>query len=396
MGEPFCSALARHASGYEQFLEGRGYARRSIEAHRRLMVDLGRWLAVGEVGLVIPSVSELEAFVAWRQATGRSRFTSVRGLRPLIEYLGMVLPPRPPEPETALDRFVSSYRCYLVGERGLAELTLVGYLETARVFLEVSCSGDPERLGALGPAEVASFVVAERARGLSPRTVNEVVVRLRSLLRVCYLKGLIDSPLSQATPWMANSRAGSLPRGLEVGVGARLLASCDRSTLVGARDFAIMTVLVRLGLRAGEVAALCLDDLDWHRGELVVRGKGECFEQLPLPVDVGQALADYLTYRGRAPAGRSVFSTVYAPLGPMSRTAVRAVVRQACLRVGVPDCGTHRFRHHLATGLLADGASLPEIGQLLRHHHLQTTAIYATVDANALAAVAGSWPGTNR
>jgi integrase len=217
-------------------------------------------------------------------------------------------------------------------------------------------------------------------------------VRLRSLLRYFYLKGLVSAPLAQATPWMANSRAGSLPRSLEPSVGARLLASCDRTTLSGARAYAIVSVLVRLGLRAGEIAALSCDDIDWRRAEVVVRGKGGVFDVLPVPADVGEALASYLARRGKVRC-RQVFANVEAPWGALTMTAVRAVVRRTCERVGIDDTGTHRFRHGAASELLRRGAPLPEIGQLLRHHHLQTTALYAKVDFDALATVAGPWPG---
>ncbi len=232
----------------------------------------------------------------------------------------------------------------------------------------------------------------EAGRGLSPRTVNESVVRLRSFLRFLYLKGFVAAPLAQATPWMANSRAGSLPRTLDPSVGPLLLASCDRSTLVGVRDFAIISVLTRLGLRGRETAALSCADIKWRRGEVTIRGKGGVFDTLPLPADVGEALADYLERRGSM-ACRQVFCNVREPWGGLTTTAVRAVVRRACERTGIDDTGTHRFRHAVATELLRRGAALPEIGQLLRHHHLQTTALYAKVDMDALATVAQPWPG---
>ena len=157
-----------------------------------------------------------------------------------------------------------------------------------------------------------------------------------------------------------------------------------------------MSVLVRLGLRCRELVGMTVDDLDWRRGEMVVRGKAHSFEVLPLPADVGEALAAYLLERGPSTVTRRVFMTVTAPIDAMSATAVNSVIRRACRRIGVPDCGTHRFRHSVATELLARGASLPEIGQLLRHHHVQTTAIYATVDKAALVSLAQPWPGAAR
>lgn len=296
------------------------------------------------------------------------------------------------EPMEPLEQFLDAYRSYLEGERGLASLTVANYLQTARDFLVRRCDGDPTSLSDLSAADISGFVLDEAGRGLSPRTVNESVVRLRSLLRYLYLKQLVAAPLAQATPWMANSRAGSLPRTLDPSVGARLLASCDPSTLVGVRDVAIISVLTRLGLRGREVAALSCDDIEWRSAEITVRGKGGSFDVLPLPSDVGAAVASYLERRGTV-GPRQVFCNVRAPWSPLSTTAVRAVVRRACERVGIDDTGTHRFRHAAATELLRRGASLPEIGQLLRHHHLQTTALYAKVDMDALMTVAQPWPG---
>jgi integrase/recombinase XerD len=295
-------------------------------------------------------------------------------------------------PVEPLERFLADYRSYLEDERGLADLTVANYLQTARDFLLRRCAGDPAAVTGPTAADISRFVLGEAARGLSPRTVNESVVRLRSLLRYLYTKGMVAAPLAQATPWMAGSRAGSLPRTLDPSVGPRLLASCDSSTLVGVRDFAILSVLSRLGLRGREIAGLSCDDIAWRRAEVTVHGKGGFVDSLPLPADVGEAVAEYLERRGTM-ATRRVFCTVQEPWDGMTTTAVRAVVRRACARVGIDDTGTHRFRHAVATELLRRGAPLPEIGQLLRHHHLQTTALYAQVDFDALATLAQPWPG---
>ena len=174
-----------------------------------------------------------------------------------------------------LSDLLDAYRSYLEGERGLSPLTVHGYVQAAERFMLGRCAGDPARLVALCARDVSRFVLAESSRGLSPRTVNEVVVRLRSLLRYLYVKGLIDAPLAQATPWMAGSRAGSLPRALEPGAGSRLLAGCDVSTEGGLRDFAVLALIIRLGLRAREIVTLALDDIDWRSGEIAVRGKGQ-------------------------------------------------------------------------------------------------------------------------
>jgi integrase/recombinase XerD len=299
-----------------------------------------------------------------------------------------------PRTASTLTELRGEYRRYLIEERGLLPQTVDGYVKTAGVALTRWCGEDLKGLRGLRADDVVDFVLSESKRGLSPRTVNEIVVRLRSLLRFLYLHDLVRTPLAQAAPWLAGSREQSPPRRLDPDVGAMLIASCgpDRST--GLRDRAIFTLLVRLGLRRAEITELLLDDVDWRAGTVTIRGKGRTFDQLPLPADVGEMLADYLHVRGSEAPWRHVFLAVKPP-GPMTPTAVSSVVQRACRRVGIPDTGTHRFRHSAGAELLRRGAALPEVGQLLRRHHLQTTAAYARVDLGALKTLVQPWPGAN-
>ncbi len=283
------------------------------------------------------------------------------------------------------------YREYLVVERGVRRLTIRTYSWNARLFLLAVCGDDLDRIGKLTAGDVARFVTAVR-EGRRASTVNTIVVSVRALLRYFYSAGLITTPLAQATPWLARGRVSSLPRTVVPGSSERLLAEgFDRSTLAGARDFAIVTLFARLGLRVGEVVAMELDDVDWRRGELLVRSKGGWLDPLPLPVDVGRALAEYLSMRGRDDRWREVFLRV-VPSGPMGTTTVLAAIRRACARAGLANLGSHRLRHSLAVDLLRHGAGLHEIGQVLRHRHQATTAVYAKVDVAALATVAQPWP----
>lgn len=285
------------------------------------------------------------------------------------------------------------YREYLVVERGVRRLTIRTYSWNARLFLLAACGDDPDQIGNLTAGDVARFVTAV-GEGRRASTVNTIVVSVRALLRYFYSAGLIATPLAQATPWLARGRVSSLPRTVVPGSSERLLVDgFDRSTLAGARDFAIVTLFVRLGLRVGEVVAMELDDVDWRRGELLVRSKGGWRDPLPLPVDVGRALAEYLSMRGRDDRWRQVFLRV-VPSGPMGTTTVLAAVRRACARAGLANLGSHRLRHSLAVDLLRQGAGLHEIGQVLRHRHQATTAVYAKVDVAALAIVAQPWPGS--
>ncbi len=220
---------------------------------------------------------------------------------------------------------------------------------------------------------------------------------LRSLLRFLYLDGQISAPLVGAVPSAACWQLAALPRAVSPAELARLVDSCDRDSAAGRRDFAILVLLARLGLRAGEVAALDLGDICWRQGEITVRGKGSRRDILPLPVDVGEAVAGWLAGgRPREAACPAVFVRLRAPHGRLASTSVSYVVRRACTRAGVPAAGAHRLRHSTATGMLAAGGTLAEIGQVLRHAQPGTTAIYAKADVLALSPLARPWPGGSR
>lgn len=220
------------------------------------------------------------------------------------------------------------------------------------------------------------------------------VTALRSLLGFLHVDGLIPRRLTAAVPSVAGWRLAGLPKALTPTEIEALFASCDRRTSKGCRDFAVLTMLVRLGLRAGELAALRLDDIQWRAGTIVIRGKGHQVEPLPWPADVGQAVVTYLR-RGRSTtaADRTVFISVTAPHRALSAGAVSEIVAAAARRASLGVIHAHRLRHTVATMLLRAGAPLPEIGQLLRHRRLLTTAIYAKVDRAALRKIARPWPG---
>jgi integrase/recombinase XerD len=292
--------------------------------------------------------------------------------------------------EGPLEQLLGDYRRFLARERGLAQVTIVGYERVARLFLEERERPEGLALDDLSAADVSLFIARECPKR-SVSGARDLVARLRPLLRYLHLAGLISTPLQWAVPGVADLRDRTLPRGLEPAVVAKLLASCDRRRAVGRRDYAILLLLVRLGLRAGEVAALRLDDVDWRRGEILVRGKGRRHDRLPLPADVGEALVSYLRRRPRSEC-RALFLCMTAPRGPVSRQVVFAIVRAACVRAGLPPVGPHRLRHTAATEMLRAGASLPEIAQVLRHRTLETTAIYAKVDRGALRSLAQPWP----
>jgi site-specific recombinase XerD len=178
-------------------------------------------------------------------------------------------------------------------------------------------------------------------------------------------------------------------------VVAQLIDSCDTTTVPGRRDVAILILLCRLGLRAGEVAGLGLADLDWRAGEVVIAGKGRRRERMPLPAEVGEAIVGYLVDGRPASSGRTVFVGLDAPHRPLTGSGVRSVVYHACDRAGLARAGPHRLRHTVATETLRAGGSLTEVAQLLRHRRVKTTALYAKVDRKTLQALALPWPGAS-
>lgn len=384
--------LEPYAQGFGAELKRQGYTSLSAANQLRVMAHLSRWLR--EQGLDPAELTEdgVEAFLRARREQGYTCWLSPRGVAPMLVYLrGLEVLPAAVAPVRCgpFEELLADYRAYLLGERGLVAST-VGYYEAeVRLFLTWRADGD---LAGLTAGEVSRFVVGEcwtRSRG----SAKILVTALRSFLRFMFVTGRNDCDLVAATPSVAGWRDAGLPQALEPEQVRALLTGCDRGRAVGRRDFAILTVLVSLALRAGEVAAVELADIDWRAGEILVRGKGNQVDRLPLPVDVGQALVAYLR-RGRPRVAHpQVFLRVRAPYGPLTSAGVQAVVRAACGRSGVETIGAHRLRHTAATAVLRAGASMAEVAQLLRHRDLGSTAIYAKVDRAALQTVARRWPG---
>ena len=291
---------------------------------------------------------------------------------------------------------VEEYLRFLVNERGLAEVSIRRYLPTVRVFLAGLPSPVEAGLSRLSAAQVSQFVI-DQAGLRSVPDAKSMVTALRSLLRFLFVTGHINRELAAAVPAVANRKLSTLPGRLRAGEAGQLLGSCHRDTEVGRRDFAILTVLARLGLRACQTAAMQLSDIDWRTGELTVHGKGGLDDKLPLPADVGEALVDYLLHgRPAGTATTSVFLTACAPRRDITADGIRGVVARGCQRAGIPRVGAHRLRHTVASDLLGAGSALPEIGQVLRHRSQLSTATYAKIDRGRLRELARPWPGGPR
>jgi len=386
--------LAPFAAGFASWLTSRGYSP-SAAADRLYQFDqLSRWLEREGLGVGELTGEQAGRFAAARRAVGLVTWAAPQSTMLPLGYLrglGVAPAPAPALAHGPLEELLADYCRYLSLERGLSDHTVLdAYGPAARLFLAGREGPDGPGLERLCAAGVSSFLARECPKR-SVSGARDLVCALRSLLRYLHLAGLIEAPLVWAVPSVADLRDRTLPRGLEPAAARRLLASCDRRTLVGRRDYAILLLLARLGLRAGEVAGLQLDDVDWRRGELLVRGKGSRRDVLPLPVDVGEAIVSYLRRRPRCEC-RALFLRVTAPRRELNRSTIGWVVRAACDRAGLARVGAHRLRHTAATEMLRAGASLAEIGQVLRHREQKTTAIYAKVDRKALRALARPWP----
>jgi integrase/recombinase XerD len=361
-----------------------------------VVASLSRWLEHEGVGTAAVDELTVGRFVDDRRASGHTKMLSVRAAGPLMAYLrgiAVVAPACPPRCDGPVEELLARYVGYLIGERGLLADSARGYAVNVRPFLEGLVGPDGVELDRIDGPAVVAFVVSvcpSQSRSSAKRTTKA----LRSLLRFLHLEGLVMWPLDHAVPAASGWRLVGLPRRLESGQVGQLLAACDRSTAVGRRDFAILIALARLGLRVGEIARLSLDDIDWRAGELVVHGKHSRVDRLPLPVDVGEAIVEYLrTDRPSDALDRSVFIRVGAPHRSVSGSGVTMIVRQRALAAGLSEVCAHQLRHTLASEMLRAGGTLPEIGQVLRHQHAPTTAIYAKVDRGALRQIARPRPG---
>jgi integrase/recombinase XerD len=387
--------LQEFGAGFVVELERQGYSPVGAILQVRLMARVSSWMQAESLGAGALSDEIVERFLAECRAAGRRDYVTARAMAPLLAYLralGVAPSASPARPSTRAELLGERFRVFLAVERGLAEGTVTGYVDAVKPFL-AGLDDDGLDLLELRAGRVTAFVVA-RCPGQSRGAAKMTVTALRSLLGFLHVEGLIAESLLGAVPSAASWRLSGLPRFLEPGQAQALLDSCDQQTVVGRRDLAILTLLLRLGLRAGEVAGLSLEDVDWRAGELVVVGKGRRAERLPLPVDVGEAISSYLRDgRPGSALDRTVFIRIKAPHRQLSTGGITQVVFAAGQRAGVGQIHAHRLRHTAATSMLRAGAPLAEIGQVLRHREALSTAIYAKVDRAALGSLARPWPG---
>lgn len=390
----FVGPLSPSAAGLVEELSRLGYTATSAANVMQLAAHLSRWLSSEGIELGEVSGAVIERFLAVRRATYTGHY-SLQALRPVLGYLrreGLVPVEPAPVPVSAVEVLLARYRRYLVDDRGLSGPVADAYSHWVTPFVCDVLGAEPSAgAGGLTAVDVAGFLTT-RLPSMTRKTAQMTACALRSFLRFLHEETIVDATLADAVPAVAHRRLSGLPQPLEQGQVLALLEACDRSTATGRRDYAVITVLHRLGLRCAEVCGLRLDDVDWRAGVLTIRGKGGRTDRLPLPVDVGDAIVDYLRHGRPEAAAQAVFVKAVAPHTALESSGLSCIVARAAKRAGLGTIHAHRLRHTAASRTLNAGASLEEVSHLLRHASPATTAIYAKTDLTRLATLARPWP----
>jgi site-specific recombinase XerD len=309
---------------------------------------------------------------------------------------GVAERPEPPRrAPTAFDRLRAEYETYLRKQRGLAEKTIYASLSFLDRFMTFRFGAKLGHLDDITPADIVAFLREVRGRK-TPYRDTTPPTHLRSLFRFLFWSGKTKRDLAASLPRVAAPRASHLPRSLKPEEIERLIGATRSADAVGRRNHAMMLLLARLGLRAPEVIAIQLDDIDWRAGTILIRGKGKWHDRMPLPEDAGKAIVDYIR-NGRRGTSRTLFVSNKVPFRPfVDATILNIVLRAAFKDTGLDPpqkyIGSHLLRHSLATDMLRKGASLDEIGDVLRHRSRASTAIYAKHDIEGLRSIAQPWP----
>jgi len=399
LSRPLEGPLAAQIGAFATWASEQGYARYSRYRQVLLAACFSRWLGQQTVSARRASSEHASRYLHARARRVRLHNGDASVLKQFMDFLrrrGVIpaekMPSRRLHPA---DHAAQAFEQYLFNERLLVRATVANYVPFIRGFLTDRFGHGPVRLSRLCAADVARYVQRQAPR-LHLGRAKLLTTALRSFLHFARYRGDIVHDLAAAIPPVANWAMPAIPRAIPSDAVRQLLASMNQRTATGRRDYAIVLLLARLGLRASEVAFLKLDDVDWKAGQLTVRGKRGQRTALPLPADVGGAIARYLQHGRPRSTSRRVFLRAKAPSCSFrSASAIGSVVRHALVHAGVdaPTKGAHQFRHALATEMLRHGASLTEIGEVLRHRSPETTTIYAKVDLGALRTLALPWPG---
>jgi len=380
---------------FEESLIADGYAAVTLRPKLSLLADFGQWLT--RSGFSVTDLDErlVEAFVNDKRRVQRGSSETLKQFLDHLRKRDVVPVPEPVCDRSPLAEILNQYEKHLRLERGLVTATIVNYRPVVDKFLVERFKAGTFLLRELRSSDISAFVL-RHAHTMSPRRAQLMTTALRSFLRFLFQNGELETDLCASVPTVADWRLSTIPKYLTPEEVERVLWACDRRTSTGRRDYAILLLLARLGLRAGEVVTLQLDDIDWRVGEIIVRGKGLFHDRMPLPSDVGEALTSYLRL-DRPPACRTrrVFVCMKAPRrGFAGPSTVTTIVRRALGRADLHPAfkGAHLLRHSLATAMLRSGATMSEIGEVLRHRLASTAEIYAKVDFDGLRSLAHPWP----
>jgi len=392
-------SLSATVQVFVEHMQAQGYAAASVKESTRLVKDFAAWLDQHEIeghSMLAKHVTEYlkDRWLTHRRRCGDSftlhafgQFVAPDGYKACSEQEAVISPAR---------RVRQEFEQYLLCERGLAAASILLYGNAIGRFLDSVFGVEEVRLDQITAPDLIRFVQAEAARLHHPKRAQVMTTALRSFLQYGRYCGEIIVDLHTCVPTVASWSLAGIPRTISPAQVQRLLGGCDRQSVTGRRDYAMLVLISRLGLRASEVVQLTLDDLDWPEGAIRIRGPAQRVDRLPLPADVGAALVDYLRYGRPACDSRNVFIQIHAPRRALrGPSAVSCIVRRALKRSGIdsPTKGAHLLRHSLATQMLGGGASLGEIAEILRHRSPETTTIYAKVDLVSLHTLALAWPG---
>lgn len=391
------SPLVSHLAPFATSLVENGYVKATVQSKLNLLAGFGQWLVRRRLSLTDFDERFAERFIAYKRRKGRVHRGNRETLLQFLDHLRTrdVIPgPTPTCDESPLAAILARYERHLRSERGLAAATVINYLPCIRKFLIERFREKPPVIREVRSSDVSDFILRQ-APTMSPRRVQLVTAAFRSFFRFLFQDGEMQVNLALSVPSVADRRLATIPKYLSPDQVERVLGTCNRQTATGRRDYAILLLLARLGLRAGEVVSLQLNDVDWRAGELLVRGKGLLHDRMPLPVDVGEALTSYLRADRPPCKTRRVFVCMKAPRsGFAGPSTLSTIVRRALDRADLHPAlrGAHVLRHSLATTMLRSGASMNEIGEILRHRTASTTEIYAKLDFDGLRSLAHPWP----
>jgi site-specific recombinase XerD len=395
--QPRKGVLDTHVNTFMSVVSDLGYSPSKMQTQLKLLKSLNRWIEENHV--VVSNIDEsiTDRFLIESRRKGAVRRGDNRTLHRFLDHLrieGAIPYPKTAFNDCPLTHLKSRYENYLLKERGLSMVTGARYWPYIRKFILERFGNKSMRFYELCPQDIDRFLLGH-AREQTPKAAQLMVSALRSFMRFLFRYGEIKCDLSTAVPTVAAWRLSEVPKYIKPEEVECLLESCDRTTSVGRRNYSILLLIARLGLRAGEIVALELGDINWRTSEVTIRGKGRFCDRLPLPQSVGQALAVYLKNDRPRCSTRKVFVRMRAPYrGFKGSTTVSTIVRRTVEKssLNTPSKGAHLLRHSLATDMLRKGASMAEIGELLRHRSPNSTEIYAKVDIEGLRSIVRIWP----